>query len=83
MRIPTIKSRKHHSPLELAIVELDVSLKTANILENASVLTVEDYLKKSRSKLSEIKNFGPKALSEMKLALRQVGIEAQEEELVA
>jgi len=81
MRIPTIKSRKQKSPLKLAIVELDVSLKTANILENASILTFKDYLQKSKSKLAEIKNFGPRAFLEMSLALRQVGIE--QEELVA
>ena len=74
MRIPTIKSRPLESPLDFSIVELNVRLRTANILEEAGIYTVRDYLSTPNSELVKVKNFGIKTIEEMDKALREEGL---------
>ena len=74
MRVPTIKSRIQESPLNCTLADTSVSLRTANILEAAGILTVKDLLNTPKHRLFKIKNFGNKALNEILRALKDLGI---------
>ena len=72
------------------IDELDLSVRSANCLKNASINTLRDLVRKSEREMMETKNFGRKSLEELQELLGKLGLgfgmevsEAVPSELVA
>jgi DNA-directed RNA polymerase subunit alpha len=57
------------------IDELDLSVRSANSLKNANILTLRDLVQKSEREMLETKNFGKKSLEEVQDVLAKLGLE--------
>lgn len=56
------------------IDELDLSVRSANCLKNANILTLRDLVRKSEKEMLETKNFGRKSLEEVQEILAGHGL---------
>ena len=56
------------------IDELDLSVRSANCLKNASIHTLRDLVQRSEKEMLETKNFGKKSLEELQDLLGQLGL---------
>lgn len=74
MRVPTIPGRIEESPLEFALAETSLSVRTLNALDKAGILTVKELLETPEEFLLDLKNFGHKALKEIHRAMKDLGI---------
>ena len=54
--------------------ELELSVRAANCLKNANILTIGDLVKRSESEMLRTKNFGRKSLNEIKEILHEMGL---------
>ena len=54
--------------------ELELSVRAANCLKNASILTIGDLVRRSESEMLRTKNFGRKSLNEIKEILHEMGL---------
>jgi len=54
--------------------ELEFSVRAANCLKNASILTIGDLVRRSESEMLRTKNFGRKSLNEIKEILHEMGL---------
>jgi len=54
--------------------ELELSVRAANCLKNASILTIGDLVRRSESEMLRTKNFGRKSLNEIKAILHDMGL---------
>jgi hypothetical protein len=59
--------------LEEGVGMLDISVRTANALEDEHIFTIHDLLMKSLDRLKKIPNFGDKSFASIQLALRKKG----------
>lgn len=55
--------------------ELELSVRSANCLENANIKYIGDLVQKSEQEMLRTKNFGRKSLNEIKEILREMGLE--------
>lgn len=56
------------------VEELELSVRSANCLKNAKILTICDLVQKSEPEMLETKNFGRKSLNEIKAILNGMGL---------
>jgi len=56
------------------IDELDLSVRSANYLENADIKYIGELVQKSEAEMLRTKNFGRKSLSEIKDILGEMGL---------
>lgn len=61
--------------LSKKIDELDLSVRSANALKNANILTLRDLVRKDEKEMLETKNFGKKSLEEVQEVLGQLGLQ--------
>ncbi|MBQ9874152.1 MAG: DNA-directed RNA polymerase subunit alpha [Thermoguttaceae bacterium] len=68
-----IKRRQLNERLKMSIAELGLSVRTTNCLDERGISTIGDLLKRNRSDLLKIPNFGEKTLEEVFIALEKLG----------
>lgn len=61
--------------LSKKIDELDLSVRSANALKNANILTLRDLVRKDEKEMLETKNFGKKSLEEVQEVLGKLGLQ--------
>jgi DNA-directed RNA polymerase subunit alpha len=64
---------------EILIEELELGVRSYNCLKRAGVQTVGDLVRKSRSELNAIPNFGSKSIEEVIETLRARGLDLQQD----
>lgn len=60
--------------LDKSIEELELSVRSFNCLEAASIKTIRDLVQKSEGEMLKYRNFGRKSLSEIKAILKDMGL---------
>ena len=75
-----LRRKRFAEVLELPVAQLNLPVRTVNFLEDDGVLLVKDLLNCTRDRLLGIPNFGEKALEQVFLALRDVGLACTVEE---
>lgn len=60
--------------LDKSIEELELSVRSFNCLEAASIKTIRDLVQKTESEMLKYRNFGRKSLSEIKNILKEMGL---------
>lgn len=75
------EEEKKDKVLEIAIEELELSVRASNGLKRASINSVGDLIEKTREEMSKIRNLGQKSLEEIerKLAELDLGFKKPEE----
>lgn len=66
--------------LEMAIEEMDLSVRSYNCLKRANIHTVEDLTKKTEDDMLKVRNLGKKSLDEVILKLESYGLKLQDKE---
>jgi DNA-directed RNA polymerase subunit alpha len=61
--------------LEMPVTELDLSVRAANCLESARIVTVADLVSMDESELLKVRSFGRTSLREVKRKLIDLGLE--------
>ncbi len=70
------KAKKEDNPAEeLDVEDLDISIRTQNILKEGRVKTVKGILKKKEEGITDLKGMGEKGVEEIKKALKKKKIE--------
>ena len=64
---------------EILIEELELGVRSYNCLKRAGVQTVGDLVRKSRSELNAIPNFGQKSIEEVIETLHARGLDLQQD----
>jgi DNA-directed RNA polymerase subunit alpha len=54
--------------------ELELSVRSANCLQNANIKTIGDLVQKTEAEMLKTKNFGRKSLKEIKEILSEMGL---------
>jgi len=75
------EEKKRSQDLKRTIDELDLSVRSYNCLKNANILTVDELIKWSESRLRGLRNFGEKSLKEIKMKLNAMGLELTPDEM--
>ncbi len=60
--------------LNMSVNEIELSVRAANCLNNANLLTVGELAMKSEAEMLKYRNFGKKSLAEIKAKLEQLGL---------
>jgi DNA-directed RNA polymerase subunit alpha len=60
--------------LNMSVNEIELSVRAANCLNNANILTVGELAMKSEAEMLKYRNFGKKSLSEIRAKLEQLGL---------
>ena len=60
---------------ELQITELDLPIRTVNMLQEAGIFTVGDLLHRRQAELLGIPNFGRRCLEHVLIALEDIGFQ--------
>jgi DNA-directed RNA polymerase subunit alpha len=71
---------KKEKVLEMAIEELELSVRSFNCLKRANISTVEDLTNKSESDMMKVRNLGKKSLDEVTNKLHSLGLDFAKEE---
>ena len=66
--------REFNRNLLRGVNELELSVRAANCLKNASIKTIADLVQRSESEMLKTKNFGRKSLNEIKEILAEMGL---------
>lgn len=66
--------------LEMAIEELDLSVRSYNCLKRAGINTVQELTNKSESEMIKVRNLGRKSLLEVKTKLANLNLSLREED---
>lgn len=66
--------------LEMAIEELDLSVRSFNCLKRAGINTVEDLIGKSEEEMMKVRNLGRKSLEEVMYKLQTLGFSLHSDE---
>lgn len=66
--------------LEMAIEELDLSVRSYNCLKRAGINTVQELTDKSEPEMIKVRNLGRKSLEEVKAKLADLGLGLREED---
>ncbi len=66
--------------LEMAIEELDMSVRSYNCLKRAGINTVEELTRKTEEDMMKVRNLGKKSLQEVKEKLAALGLSLRESE---
>jgi len=65
---------KGHPHLDRSVDELEMSVRTANALQNANIQTIRDLVQRTEADLLKSKDFGRKSLKEVKEILGEMGL---------
>ena len=57
------------------IEDLDLSVRSANCLQNAQIRYIGELVQKTEAEMLKTKNFGRKSLKEIKQVLEEMGLE--------
>ena len=60
--------------LNMSVNEIELSVRAANCLNNANILTVGELARKTEADMLKYRNFGKKSLNEIKAKLEQLGL---------
>ncbi|MDR0428784.1 MAG: DNA-directed RNA polymerase subunit alpha [Puniceicoccales bacterium] len=60
--------------LRMSVNEIELSVRAANCLNNANILTVGELASKSEAEMLKYRNFGKKSLSEIRDRLEELGL---------
>ena len=71
---PDTAAAQQAAALALPVEELELSVRSANCLRNASVRTIADLVVKTEAEMLKTKNFGRKSLDEIKGILAGMGL---------
>ena len=71
---------KKEKVLEMAIEELELSVRSFNCLKRANISTVEDLTNKTESDMMKVRNLGKKSLDEVTNKLHALGLDFAREE---
>jgi DNA-directed RNA polymerase subunit alpha len=66
--------QKLNENLYRSVDELELSVRSANCLQNANIKTIGDLVQRSESEMLKTKNFGRKSLKEIKELLAEMGL---------
>ncbi|MFH1655444.1 MAG: DNA-directed RNA polymerase subunit alpha [Candidatus Omnitrophota bacterium] len=70
----SVEDKLLYEKLRLPILELELSVRSANCLRDANIKLIGDLVRKSESELLGFRNFGKKSLSEISALLKGMGI---------
>jgi DNA-directed RNA polymerase subunit alpha len=65
---------KWNENLFRSVDELELSVRSANCLQNANIKTIGDLVQRSEAEMLKTKNFGRKSLKEIKEILAEMGL---------
>jgi DNA-directed RNA polymerase alpha subunit len=65
--------REYDHFMDRQIEELELSVRTYNCLKNAEIFTIREMLKYSPKEMKKLKNFGKKAVDEVRELLQRIG----------
>jgi DNA-directed RNA polymerase subunit alpha len=71
---PEIKEERVNENLLRSVDELELSVRSANCLQNANIRYIGDLVQKTESEMLKTKNFGRKSLKEIKEILGEMGL---------
>lgn len=71
---PEIKEERVNEHLLRPVDELELSVRSANCLQNANIRYIGDLVQRSESEMLKTKNFGRKSLKEIKDVLGELGL---------
>ena len=63
------------SLLQMPVEELELSVRSANCLKAADILTLEDLVQKTETEMLKFRNFGRKSLNELTAILEGLGLQ--------
>jgi DNA-directed RNA polymerase subunit alpha len=69
-----IEETKLNENLFRSVDELELSVRSANCLQNANIKTIGDLVQKTEAEMLKTKNFGRKSLKEIKEILSEMGL---------
>jgi DNA-directed RNA polymerase subunit alpha len=71
---PEVKEERVNENLLRSVEELELSVRSANCLQNANIKFIGDLVQKTESEMLKTKNFGRKSLKEIKEILHEMGL---------
>ena len=71
---PKVSSSQYNENLYRPVSELELSVRSANCLQNAKIETIGELVQKTESEMLKTKNFGRKSLNEIKHILSLMGL---------
>jgi DNA-directed RNA polymerase subunit alpha len=71
---PEVKEERINENLLRSVDELELSVRSANCLQNANIRYIGDLVQKTESEMLRTKNFGRKSLKEIKEILAEMGL---------
>lgn len=71
---PVIEQEKINENLYRTVDELELSVRSANCLQNAGIKYIGELVQKSEAEMLKTKNFGRKSLNEIKEILSEMGL---------
>ncbi len=72
--VKPVEEQKLNENLFRSVDELELSVRSANCLQNANIKTIGDLVQKSEAEMLKTKNFGRKSLKEIKEILAEMGL---------
>ena len=69
-----VEEQKLNENLFRSVDELELSVRSANCLQNANIKTIGDLVQKTEAEMLKTKNFGRKSLKEIKEILSEMGL---------
>ncbi len=69
-----LEKPKYNDNLLRSVEELELSVRSANCLKNASILKIYQLVTKTEAEMLKTKNFGRKSLNEIKEVLSEMGL---------
>jgi len=73
---PAIEAEQPTNPnLFKSVDELELSVRSANCLQNANIRTIGELVQRSEAEMLKTKNFGRKSLNEIKEVLQSMGLQ--------
>jgi DNA-directed RNA polymerase subunit alpha len=71
---PEVVEEKVNENLLRSVDELELSVRSANCLQNANIRYIGDLVQRTESEMLKTKNFGRKSLKEIKEILNEMGL---------
>ncbi|MFM8270120.1 MAG: DNA-directed RNA polymerase subunit alpha [Pseudomonadota bacterium] len=71
---PVIEKEKNNENLYRTVDELELSVRSANCLQNAGIKYIGELVQKTEAEMLKTKNFGRKSLNEIKEILIEMGL---------
>ena len=71
---PSVVNEELQEKLQTPISELELSVRSANCLREAQILTIGQLVEKTHQELLKYRNFGKKSLAEIEELLKSMGL---------